>query len=218
MKLKTHLLSAFIVALVSLVGFSCMAILISDHKIVRFDQTIISFIQGLESPLLTLIMKFFTYLGSFPVVMVLFIVVSYYLYIVLKHRAEFLLFATVLIGTVILNGILKQLFHRARPDFHRLIEAGGYSFPSGHAMSAFSFYGIVAFLLWRHIPNRLGRTALILVSIIFILMIGISRIYLGVHYPSDIVGGYFASGLWLTIAIWFFQRYKEKQYERSHLS
>ncbi|MFJ8264309.1 phosphatase PAP2 family protein [Rummeliibacillus sp. NPDC094406] len=218
MKLKGQLLSAFLVALVSLIGFSSIAILISDHKIVQFDQTIISFIQGLESPLLTIIMKFFTYLGSFPVVMVLFIVVSYYLYIVLKHRAEFLLFSTVIIGTVILNGILKQLFHRARPDFHRLIEAGGYSFPSGHAMSAFSFYGIVAFLLWRHIPNRLGRTALILVSIIFILMIGISRIYLGVHYPSDIVGGYFASGLWLTIAIWFFQRYKEKQYERSHLS
>ncbi|MGG0657706.1 phosphatase PAP2 family protein [Rummeliibacillus pycnus] len=218
MKLKGYLLSAFLVALFSLIGFSSIAILISDHKIVRFDQTIISFIQGLESPMLTIVMKFFTYLGSFPIVMVLFIVVSYYLYIVVKHRAEFLLFGTVIIGTVILNQILKLLFHRARPDFHRLIEAGGYSFPSGHAMSAFSFYGIVAFLLWRHIPTRLGRTVLVLISAIFILMIGISRIYLGVHYPSDIVGGYFASGLWLTIAIWFFQRYKEKQYEKSHRS
>ena len=218
MKLNSYLLSAFLVALVSIIGFSYIAVLISDHKIVQFDQRIIAFVQGLESPILTLIMKFFTYLGSFPSVMVLFIVVSYYLYIVLKHRAEFLLFGTVVVGTVVFNEILKQFFHRARPDFHRLIEAGGYSFPSGHAMSAFAFYGIVAFLLWRHISNQLGRTVLILVSIIFILMIGISRIYLGVHYPSDIVGGYFASALWLSIAIWFFQRYKEKQYERSHHS
>ncbi len=218
MKLNAHLISAFLVALVSILGFSCMAIFISDHKIVNFDQTIISFIQGYESPSLTLVMKFFTYLGAFPAVMVLFIVVSYYLYIVLKHQAEFWLFATVIIGTAIFNQILKLLFHRARPEFHRLIEAGGYSFPSGHAMTAFAFYGIVAFLLWRHIATRNGRTVLIFASIIFIVMIGTSRIYLGVHYPSDIVGGYFASGLWLTIVIWFYQRYKEKQYERKHVS
>ncbi|WP_102693290.1 phosphatase PAP2 family protein [Rummeliibacillus pycnus] len=218
MKLKGYLWSAFLVAFISIIGFSYIAILISNHKIIQFDQRVITFVQGLESPFLTLIMRFFTYLGSFPSVMVLFIVISYYLYIVLKHRAEFLLFGTVVVGTIIFNEMLKHFFHRARPDFHRLIEAGGYSFPSGHAMSAFAFYGIVAFLLWRHIPDQLGRTILILVSILFIFIIGISRIYLGVHYPSDIVGGYFASALWLTIAIWFFQRYKEKQYERSYRS
>ena len=123
-----------------------------------------------------------------------------------------------MIGTPIINQILKQFFHRARPDLHRLIEIGGYSFPSGHAMNAFAVYGILAFLLWRHIPTRLGRVALIMISSIFILMIGISRIYLGVHYPSDIIGGYFASGFWLAISIWFFQRYKEKRYAGNRFS
>jgi undecaprenyl-diphosphatase len=136
----------------------------------------------------------------------------------LKHRTELLLFGIVVIGTPLINRMLKQLFHRARPDLHRLIEIGGYSFPSGHAMSAFAVYGILTFLLWRHIPTRLGRTALIMISSIFILMIGASRVYLGVHYPSDIIGGYFASGFWLAISIWFFQRYKEKRYERKNSS
>ncbi|WML47194.1 phosphatase PAP2 family protein [Neobacillus sp. PS3-34] len=81
-------------------------------------------------------------------------------------------------------------------------------------MNAFTVYGMITFLLWRHIPWRIGRSILILISIFFILAIGISRIYLGVHYPSDIIGGYFASGFWLAIAIWFFQHYKEKQYNR----
>ena len=85
-------------------------------------------------------------------------------------------------------------------------------------MNAFAVYGIITFLLWRHIPSRLGRTILILISSGFIFMIGTSRIYLGVHYPSDIIGGYFASGFWLSSAIWFFQKYKEKRSERKALS
>ena len=143
---------------------------------------------------------------------------SLFLYYVLKHRMELILFGSVVIGTPIINQILKQFFHRARPDLHRLIEIGGYSFPSGHAINAFTVYGIITFLLWRHIPSRLGRTILILISSGFIFMIGKSRIYLGVHYPSDIIGGYFASGFWLSLAIWFFQRYKEKRSKRKYLS
>jgi len=218
MKLTGHLLRAFLISFVSLIGFSCVAVLISGQKIIRFDQTVISFIQDFESPTLTTIMKFFTYIGAFPSVFVIFLLACFFLYFVLKHRIELLLFGTVVIGTPIINQILKQFFHRVRPDLHRLIEIGGYSFPSGHAMNAFTVYGILTFLLWRHIHTRLGRTVLIMISSIFILMIGTSRVYLGVHYPSDIIGGYFASGFWLSISIWFFQRFKEKQYTRENLS
>ena len=108
----------------------------------------------------------------------------------------------------------RNFFQRARPDLHRLIEIGGYSFPSGHAMSAMAVYGTLAFLLWRHISTRFGRSLLIFFSAMMIFMIGISRVYLGVHYPSDIIGGYFASGFWLGAAIWSFQRYKEKHYAK----
>lgn len=210
MKIRWH----FLIGLFSLIGFSYMAFFISHQRIIQFDQTVISFIQSFESVMLTSIMKFFTYIGSFPSVCWIFILASLFLYFILKHRTELILFGVVVIGTPLIDQILKQWFHRARPDLHRLIEIGGYSFPSGHAMSAFSLYGILTFLLWRHIPTRMGRTVLIMISSLFILMIGTSRIYLGVHYPSDIVGGYFASGFWLAITIWFFQWYQEKRYER----
>jgi undecaprenyl-diphosphatase len=211
MNLKFQLTRAFVISLLSLTGFGLMAALVNGDKVVEFDRIIIGAVQGIETAWLTSVMEFFTWVGSTKVVVVLSLVVIFFLYKVLHHRSELILFIAVVAGTPILNHYLKAFFHRARPDFHRLIEIGGYSFPSGHAMNAFTMYSVVAFLLWRHIATRLGRTLLILLSGIMIVMIGLSRIYLGVHYPSDIIGGYFASGFWLTAAIWFFQWYKERQ-------
>jgi undecaprenyl-diphosphatase len=214
MNLKTYLAIAFCISVVSIIGFSLISLFISDQKIIYFDRTIIDNVQGLETPFLTIVMKFFTFIGSAPFVIVLSIFLLFFLYKVLHHRFELILFVAAIAGSAILNGILKQFFQRVRPDFHRLIDIEGFSFPSGHAMNAFTVYGIISFLLWRHIPSRLGRGALLLISTVMILTIGISRIYLGVHYPSDIVGGYFASGFWVTTAILFFQYYQEKRYNK----
>ncbi|MGG3448598.1 phosphatase PAP2 family protein [Domibacillus aminovorans] len=216
MNLKFQLSIAFIISLVSLIGFGFMAFLVSSHKIIQFDQTVISFIQGLESSMLTAIMKFFTFIGSTYSIVVLSLLVLFFLYNVFKHRSELILFIAVVLGSNILFKSLKWFFHRARPDFHRLIEVGGYSFPSGHATNAITLYGILAFLLWRHIPVGWGRTLLIVISTMMMMMIGTSRIYLGVHYPTDIISGYLVGGFWLTIAIWFYQRYQKKRQKRKN--
>ncbi|MEH7413814.1 phosphatase PAP2 family protein [Neobacillus drentensis] len=216
MKLKSHLALAFLISVVCIIGFSLMSLWISDHKIVQFDTIVISAIQGMESPALTSVMKFFTFIGSAPFVIVMSFGILFFLYKVLKHRVELILFIASILGSAALNTLLKHLFHRIRPNLHRIIDIGGFSFPSGHAMNAFSVYVIITFLLWRHIPRKWGRTLLILFSFFMILAIGVSRIYLGVHYPSDIVGGYFASGFWLAIAIWTFQFYKEKRNKVRH--
>jgi undecaprenyl-diphosphatase len=218
MKLKSHLVIAFVISAICVIGFALMSLLISDHKIIHFDSLLITVIQGWESPLLTSVMKFFTFIGSAPFVVLLSLFLLFFLYKVLHHRLELILFSAAIIGSAALNGILKLLFHRVRPDLHRLIAVGGYSYPSGHAMNAFTVYVMVAFLLWRHIPSKWGRSVLILISIVMILAIGTSRIYLGVHYPSDIIGGYLASGFWLAIVIWFFQFYKEKRYNKKYKS
>jgi undecaprenyl-diphosphatase len=171
----------------------------------NFDDSITSFIHGLTSPFLTSIMKLFTFLGSGVIVAVIVVLMMIFLYVVLKHRSELILLAGVVIGSALLNWILKVIFHRARPLINRIIEETGYSFPSGHSMAAFTLYGILSFLLWKHITNRIGRTLLIMFSIFMIMMIGISRVYLGVHYPSDILGAYLISGLWLVLSIWIYQ-------------
>jgi undecaprenyl-diphosphatase len=211
MNSKFQLTRAFIISLFSLMAFSIVASLIKAEMIVDFDLTIIRGVQSLESPFLTTIMEFFTVVGSTQAVIVLCLLIIFFLYKVLHHRRELILFIAVVAGSPLLNLLLKEIFQRARPDLHRLIEIGGYSFPSGHAMNAFTVYGILTFLLWRHIFNRGGRTLLILFSAFVVFMIGISRIYLGVHYPSDIIGGYFASGFWIAALIWFFQWYVERQ-------
>ncbi|MBM7654526.1 phosphatase PAP2 family protein [Neobacillus cucumis] len=214
MNLKKELSIAFVISLVCLLGFGMMALLVSKHDIIHFDSTIISYVQGFEAPTLTAVMKFFSFIGGTIPVGVITLLSIFFLYKVLKHRTELIFFIAVIAGANTLFVSLKQLFHRARPDLHRLAEASNYSFPSGHATMAFALYGTLTFLLWRHIPTRIGRTILIMISVFMVLAIGISRIYLGVHYPSDIIAGYFISAFWLTFAIGFYQRYKEKQYSR----
>lgn len=214
MNLKYSLSIAFLISLLSLFGFGLMALLVSNHSIYHFDSTVINFIQRFESPVITSFMKIITFLGSSVFIILLSISILYFLYKVLNHRSELILFIAALIGSNILCVLLKLFFHRARPDLHRLIEISGYSFPSGHATNAMTVYGILTFILWRNIRTKSGRSLLIITSLIMILLIGISRIYLGVHFPSDVIAGYFTGGFWISTAIWYYQRYKERQFER----
>ena len=91
------------------------------------------------------------------------------------------------------------------------MDATGFSFPSGHSMMAFALYVIIAYIAWRNVKTTVGRVALVLFTTFMIIMIGTSRIYLGVHYPSDIVGGFAASALWVTIAISVYANFQNKR-------
>lgn len=92
--------------------------------------------------------------------------------------------------SVISNSVIKQIFKRIRPDNIKLISQGGYSFPSGHSMIAIAVYGYMLYLVFTKIKNKYLRIVLSLLLIILILSIGISRIYVGVHYPTDVICGY----------------------------
>ncbi|MBP1904034.1 undecaprenyl-diphosphatase [Paenibacillus turicensis] len=185
--------------------FSAIAINIHSSWISSFDNIVISKIQGMESPPLTQVMLFFTWLGSTPQVLVISVITMLFLFFGLKHRKELWLFLISGSGSVLLNVLLKLKFSRQRPTLHRLIEETGYSFPSGHSMAAFTLYFTIAFLIWKHMPNTFSRVLTILVSAFLIVIIGVSRIYLGVHFPSDVVGGYFISGCWSAVCIMTYQ-------------
>lgn len=195
-------------------GFSLIAFLVHMNQMDRFDELITTYIQDFETSFLTDIMQFFTYIGSMTFIHILAFVIFIIFYFILNYRSELLLFIIVLLGSHYFFRLLKQFFKRTRPDFYRLIEIGGYSFPSGHATNALSIYGILIFVLWHHIPSRWGRIILSVFSIFMILSIGLSRIYLGVHYPSDVLAGYFAGGFLLTIIIGCYQLAVVKMDER----
>ncbi|MFC5448597.1 phosphatase PAP2 family protein [Paenibacillus aestuarii] len=211
---KLKVTKVLMLGLLAFLCFAGLASMINRTWMAEFDSRIIVSIQSLESPGLTDVMKFFTFIGSTQIVTVISICCFFLLYYFLHHRIELIFFLIIIAGTGALNLMLKLIFQRERPSLHRLIEATGFSFPSGHSMEAFSLYASIAFLLWRHLATRPRRTAVILICIGMILMIGISRIYLGVHYPSDVIGAYFASGFWFALFVWLYQWYMEYRYNK----
>lgn len=172
------------------VCFAAIAVLVKLNRISSFDNSIIYWVQSAESPGLTAFAKGLSFVGSSKLVIGISIGMMALLYFLLKHRLELILFLWVGLGSMLLNTLLKLWFRRERPNFHRIIEEIGYSFPSGHSMAAFSLYGVIAYLLWRHLRRRHERILLIIFTVFMTVGIGWSRIYLGVHYPSDVIGGY----------------------------
>ena len=212
-ELSLRLLLAFVLCIFSGIAFGYIATAIGNESIAHFDTVNIGLVQGLEAPWLTSIMKVFTWIGSGYVVSLIALIGFIVLFFVLRYRHQAFLLISVIAGSVLLNSSLKNYFKRERPEIHRIMDANGFSFPSGHSMMAFALYAIIAYIAWRNVKTTMSRVVLILFTALMIIMIGTSRIYLGVHYPSDIIGGFAASALWVTIAISvyaYFQNKREK--------
>lgn len=102
-----------------------------------------------------------------------------------------------LVGVVVLNQLLKAVVQRPRPEGFRLIAEGGYSFPSGHSMVAMAFYGLLAWMAWRYERDPIIRRVSVAGFALVVVMVGISRVYLGVHYASDVIAGFCLALAWL---------------------
>lgn len=109
-----------------------------------------------------------------------------------------------LICVFMLNTLLKVIVHRPRPDGFRLIAETGYSFPSGHSMIAMAFYGLLAWMVWRYERDRLVRYLCVIGFGIVVVAVGFSRIYLGVHYFTDVLAGFAVSLAWLCLYVRLF--------------
>ncbi|OWR27781.1 phospholipid phosphatase [Saccharibacillus sp. O23] len=198
------------------VTFVLIAMLVgSDNQsVINFDHRWIGRVQAQEAPGWTKTAETLSWIGSTKVVIVMEVVLLLFLLIVPKLRWEPLLVLIATGGSALLNILLKNLFRRDRPDIHRLAEEYSYSFPSGHSMGAFALYGILAYLLWRMIRPMGWRIAALALCVLLTLSIGLSRVYLGVHYPSDVLGGYIASGAWLALTIGSFEYWRHRRQRR----
>lgn len=151
----------------------------------------------LISDFTTPIAKFITNFGGAIFLLVLAIT----LFILIKNKKiGFSIFLNLVIITM-LNQLLKRILQRPRPTEFRIIEETGYSFPSGHSMISMAFYGYLIYLIYKYVKNKYVKWISIIILSILICSIGISRIYLGVHYTSDVLGGFFISISYLVIYI-----------------
>jgi len=142
-------------------------------------------------------MIFISYLGSATVLITLAIAFIF----LLKNKKDARCIALNLVLVFLLNRILKFIVARPRPGLLRLVPEDGYSFPSGHAMVSMGFYGFLIYLIYKKLKNKKVKYPLILFLSLLILFIGISRIYLGVHYFTDVIGGFIIAIIYLKLFI-----------------
>lgn len=166
---------------------------------ILFDIAIMDLIHKDSSPIGISIMKFITFFGS----KYFFIVVGLGIVIYLinkKQRRKARLITISIGGSFILNALLKLIFSRTRPLSYMLIEHGGYSFPSGHSMVSMSFYTTLTYLLLENVKDKKTRTFIWIGNFVLIGLIGFSRIYLGVHWPTDIIVGFLMGYMFFNIS------------------
>ncbi len=156
------------------------------NEVTVLDESITNFINlNIQSPILTKIMLAFTFLGSFAG-LTLIIIISF---LVLKNKKISLLISINLLIIFLLNNLLKFIYRRPRPEFI-LIKESGTSFPSGHSMCSIAFYGLLIYLANKYIKNKKKKVLFDSFLVLLILLIGFSRIYLNVHYFTDVIFGY----------------------------
>ena len=158
-----------------------------DNIFHAFDLKIISCIQSLKNEYLTVFYKMITIIADTYQSAIITILIVAFLYIK-KYYREALFLAITMSACGIAMPLLKNIFSRERPDFYRLIEISGYSFPSGHTTSATTMYLTLAIVVLS-IMNKLNKYFIFSIAVIGIVIIGSSRIYLGVHYPTDVMAG-----------------------------
>ena len=152
-----------------------------------FDLKIISYIQSLENEYLTVFYKMITIIADTYQSAIITILLVTFLYFK-KHYREVLFLAITMTTCGLAMPLLKNIFRRERPNFYRLIEISGYSFPSGHTTSATTMYLTLAIILLS-IMKKLNKYFVFSIAVLGIVIIGSSRIYLGVHYPTDVMAG-----------------------------
>lgn len=196
----TALIGAIFCVLLTL-GFAWLAKGVFADRFVAIDDGVIIWLHGYWGPAADNVMLFFTTIGEAWVLGSLIAVAAYAL---IRYGRWIDAAGLVLagLGAGLLNLLLKDLFERARPDlFDGPIHLTSYSFPSGHAMGSIAVYGMLAFVGARLTNQILLRYTVVLVAALMVCLIGLSRIYFGVHYPTDVIGGYLAGAIWLAITI-----------------
>ena len=191
-------LALLILSVLCLAIFVCLLIKVLKGRAIRIDEVgYLLLVERLRSPVLTVVMKAISNLASLPFIVGLLAAAMLWA----PCRAH-VVWAAVNVGAIsAIDQLLKVLVRRPRPQGFRLVEAPGLSFPSGHSMAAMAFYGYGVWLVRCSAYGLPAGAAIEAALACVILAVGVSRIYLGVHYASDVLGGFCLSFVWLILFV-----------------
>ncbi|MCH3967389.1 MAG: phosphatase PAP2 family protein [Atopobiaceae bacterium] len=183
-----------VVAAVCVVVFVWLLSELAEGELTRIDSLAYSFfVAYIRSDTLTPIMEEFTSLATPVVLLAMLVVVAAFA----PGRRPGWCAMVNLVLIVVINQLLKAIVQRPRPEGFRLVDETGYSFPSGHSMVAMAFYGLLAWYVWHYERDAVMRWFWCICLGALVVMVGVSRIYLGVHYATDVIAGFCVSLAWL---------------------
>lgn len=201
-------------ALAALLFFLWLAEEVLEGDTQAFDDNLRMLIHQHASPTITVLMQAFSFFGSIACLLVMSALIVLYFAAIKKWR-ELALLAVIMVGGLILENGLKFSFHRPRPvSFFGTKTPATYSFPSGHALLSLCFYSAAAYLITRRFKSKTARILVWCVTGLLVGLIGFSRIYLGMHYPSDVIAGYLTATIWvisIALADRFYRRAGDSQ-------
>lgn len=195
-RLRTALLASLAAAVLALVLFAWLADEVFEGDVAAFDARVRNAVHAFSSPALTALMRAFSLIGDQGLIAVFAAAVVVFLLLRWRRATLWLVFSVA--GALVLDLALKNAYHRPRPApfFGGLPHS--YSFPSGHALFSFCFYGVLAGVLSARLRSPGLKVLVWALAAVLIAAIGLSRIYLGVHYPSDVLAGYLAAAVWVS--------------------
>lgn len=192
------------IAIIALIVFTYIAINVFKKEIFTWDTSIYNYLMQKRNIKLNELVILFTELGGAIVITIITI-----LLLIFVKKEYKIMIATNVISITLLNQILKIVFMRPRPEIMRLIDENGYSFPSGHSMVSTAFYGLLIYLIYKNVKNNYLKWFGCIALSLLIIGIGLSRIYLGVHYASDVIGGFCFSIIYLIIYMQLIKKNKK---------
>lgn len=188
---------SFFMAAAAIAVFAAIASAVQHGLTQRFDEAVLQWFAQRRTPLMNTVMLEITTLGTGVVLIVIVLIASVFLWLT-KHRWSVYILLLGVFGAKVFNTLLKVSFARERPSIvEQIADVHSTSFPSGHAMSSIVAYGSVAYLVTRLEPTKRLRNVTWLLVTLIVIAIGVSRMYLGVHYPSDVIAGFLAGLGWI---------------------
>lgn len=208
LKKKLHMYEIVCTVLL-LCAFSIIAWRVHFGGVTTIDEYVKGMVAGLQTESSLTFFRYVTKLGSGSGIVIV-LVVSLCLFWKKRYYVAMVIYPLSILSTHLINKGIKAIVKRDRPTINEALDALGYSFPSGHAMLSIVTYGFLVYIIAANVKSVAVKCFVTILAIVFIVLIGLSRIILSVHYPTDILAGYCMSGVILIIAIYLHRLFSER--------